>query len=113
MMGFAALNRRTRPRQISSSRRFVMSRRRMAWIVLALAGLLSAAGLVWSTFGSDKLTFTAAELQSRLNQQLPRTIRDVTIEHVNVALADNRLALHIALRASVLQRPVSATVSGR
>jgi hypothetical protein len=85
----------------------------MAWIVLALAGLLSAAGLVWSTFGSDKLTFTAAELQSRLNQQLPRTIRDVTIEHVDVALADNRLALHIAMRASVLQRPVSATVSGR
>src|SRR5438094_2142806 len=91
----------------------VMSKRKIAWIVIALVGLLSAAGLVWSIFGSDRLTFTAAELQSRLNQQLPRTVRDVTIERVNVALADNRLALRIALQARVLQQPVSATVSAR
>src|SRR5262247_1666208 len=90
-----------------------MSRRRIAWIVVALVGLLSAAGLVWSVFGTDRLTFTAAELQSRLNQQLPRTIREVTIEQVSVALADNRLALRIALQARVLQQPVSATVSAR
>jgi uncharacterized protein DUF1439 len=90
-----------------------MSKRRIAWIVVALVGLLSAAGLVWSVFGTDRLTFTAAELQSRLNQQLPRTIREVTIERVNVALADNRLALRIALQARVLQQPVSATVSAR
>jgi hypothetical protein len=90
-----------------------MSKRRIAWIVVALVGLLSAAGLVWSVFGTDRLTFTAAELQSRLNQQLPRTIREVTIERVNVALADSRLALRIALQARVLQQPVSATVSAR
>ena len=90
-----------------------MSKRSIAWIVVALVGLLSAAGLLWSMFGSDKLTFTAAELQSRLNQQLPRTVRDVTIERVDVALADNRLALRIALQASVLRQPVSATVSAR
>ena len=90
-----------------------MSRRKIAWIVIALVGLLSAAGLVWSMFGSDRLTFTAAELQSRLNQQLPRTARDVTIERVDVALADNRLALRIAMQARVLQQPVSATVSAR
>jgi hypothetical protein len=64
-------------------------------------------------FGSDRLTFTAAELQSRLNQQLPRTVRDVTIERVDVALADNRLALRIAMQARLLQQPVSATVSAR
>jgi hypothetical protein len=34
-------------------------------------------------FGSDRVTFTEAELQSRLNQQLPRTVRDVTIERAN------------------------------
>jgi len=90
-----------------------MSKRKIAWIVIALVGLLSAAGLVWSMFGSDRLTFTAAELQSRLNQQLPRTARDVTIERVDVALADNRLALRIATQARVLQQPVSATVSAR
>ena len=90
-----------------------MSKRRIAWIVVALVGVLSAAGLVWSIFGSDRLTFTAAELQSRLNQQLPRTVRDVTIERVDVALTDNRLALRIALQARVLQQPVTGTVSAR
>ena len=90
-----------------------MSTRSIAWIAVVLVGLLSVAGLVWSMFGSDRLTFTAAELQSRLNQQLPRTVREVTIESVNVALADNRLALRIAMQARVLQQPVSATVSAR
>ena len=90
-----------------------MSKRKLAWVVVALVGLLSAAGLVWSVFGPERLTFTAAELQSRLNQQLPRTVRDVTIESVNVALADNRLALRIALQARVLQQPVSTSVSAR
>src|SRR5215831_2811765 len=90
-----------------------MSKRRIAWIVVALVGLLSAAGLVWSVFGPERLTFTAAELQSRLNQQLPRTIRDVTIERVDVALADNRLTLRSAMQSRVLQQPISATVSAR
>src|SRR5215831_13051779 len=90
-----------------------MAKRRIAWIVVALVGLLSAAGLLWSIFGSDRLTFTAAELQSRLSQQLPRTVRDVTIDRVDVALADNRLALRIALQARVLQQPVTSTVSAR
>src|SRR5215510_2504757 len=90
-----------------------MAKRRIAWIVVALVGLLSAAGLLWSIFGSDRLTFTAAELQSRLSQQLPRTVRDVTIERVDVALADNRLALRIATQARILQQPVSATISAR
>jgi len=88
-----------------------MSRRKLAWIVVALVGLLSAAGLVWSVFGPEKLTLTAAGLQSRLNQQLPRTVREVTIERVDVALADNRLALRIAMLARVLQQPITATVS--
>jgi hypothetical protein len=90
-----------------------MSRRRIAWLVVVVVGLLSAAGLLWSIFGFDKLSFTEAELQSRLNQQLPRTVREVTIERVGVALADNRLALRIAMQARVLQQPVSATVSAR
>jgi hypothetical protein len=90
-----------------------MSRRRIAWMVVAVVGVLSAAGLLWSMFGFDRLTFTAEELQSRLNQQLPRTVREVTIERVNVALADNRLALRIALQARVVQQSVSANVSAR
>jgi hypothetical protein len=45
----------------------MMSKRSIAWIVVTLVGLLSATGLLWGMFGSDRLTFLAAELQSRLN----------------------------------------------
>ena len=82
-----------------------MSKRKIAWIVIALVGLLSAAGLVWSMFGSDRLTFTAEELQSLLNQQLPRTARDVTIER---AIHGGTMAQSV-----VASRPTSARTALR
>jgi hypothetical protein len=90
-----------------------MSKRGIAWIVLACIGVLAAAGLLWAMFGTSKVAFTESELQARLNQQLPRTVRDVTIERVAVRLADNRLALRIDVQGMVLRQPVSATVSAR
>ena len=74
-----------------------MSKRSLAWIVVACVGLLSIAGLVWATFGTSKISFTESTIQTRLNQQLPRTVREVTIERVAVRLADNRLALRIEI----------------
>ena len=90
-----------------------MSKRKLSWIVVACVGVLAAAGLVWAMFGSGKLTFAESELQARLNQQLPRTVREVTIERVAVRLADNRLALRIEIQGAVLRQPVSATLSAR
>ena len=90
-----------------------MSKRTLAWIVVALMGVLSIAGLVWATFGTSKLTFTESAIQERLNKQLPRTVREITIERVAVQLADNRLALRIEIQGTVLRQPVSAVMAAR
>src|SRR5262245_13284612 len=90
-----------------------MSRRTLAWIVVAVVGVLSVAGLLWATFGTHKLTFTQSDIQGRLNQQLPRTVREVTIGRVAVQLADNRLALRIEIQGTVLRQPISAVMSAR
>ena len=78
-----------------------MSRRTLAWIVVALVGLLSIGGLLWAMFGTSRLVFAESALQARLNQQLPRTVRDVTIERVAVRLADNRVALRVEMQGTV------------
>lgn len=90
-----------------------MSKRQLAWIAVAVVGVLSIGGVLWTMFGTSKLVFTEAELQARLNQQLPRTVREVTIERVAVQLAENRMALRIEVRGTAMRQPVSATVSAR
>ena len=87
-----------------------MSKRQLAWIAVAVVGVLSIGGVLWTMFGTSKLVFTEAELQARLNQQLPRTVREVTIERVAVQLAENRMALRIEVRGTAMRQPVSATV---
>jgi hypothetical protein len=90
-----------------------MSKRQFAWIAVAVVGVLSIAGLLWTMFGTSKIVFTEAELQARLNQQLPRTVRDVTIERVAVQLAESRMALQVEVKGTAMRQPVSATVSAR
>jgi hypothetical protein len=89
----------------------IMSKRNLAWIILALVGILSTAGMLWGSFGTSKVVFTESVLKTRLNQQLPRTIRGVTIARVALNMADNRLALRIDLQTDFLRHPVSAVVS--
>jgi hypothetical protein len=90
-----------------------MSKRTAAWVTVALVGVLSIGGMLWGMFGTSKVVFSESELQTRLNQQLPRTAKDVTIARVVVSLADNRLALRMDLQSVVLRQPVSAVVSAR
>lgn len=90
-----------------------MSRRKLAWIVVALVGVIAAGGLFLSVFRTSKLVFTEAQIQARLNQQLPKTVRGVTVERVAAHLADDRLALRIEIEGAVLRQPISAVVSGR
>ena len=90
-----------------------MSKRTLAWIVVAFLGVLSTAGLLFFTFGTSKLTFSESDLQTRLNRQLPRTVREVTIDRVAVRLAENRLALRVEIQGTVLRQPVSAVVAAR
>jgi hypothetical protein len=88
-----------------------MSKRNLAWILVAIVGILSTAGMLWSSFGTDGVVFTESALTARVNHELPRTIRTVTITRVAVSIADDRLALRINLRTDVLRQPVSAVVS--
>jgi hypothetical protein len=90
-----------------------LSKRQLAWIVVAVVGVLSIAGLLWTMFGPSKIVFTEAELQARLNQQLPRTVRDVTIERVAVQLIENRMALRVEVKGTAMRQPVAGTVSAR
>ena len=90
-----------------------MSRRKLAWIVVALAGVLAAGGLFFSAFRTSKLAFTEPEIQERLNRQLPKTVRGVTVERVVAHLEENRLALRIEVQGAVVRQPVSAVVSAR
>jgi hypothetical protein len=88
-----------------------MSRRKLAWIVVTLVGVLATGGLFLSVFKTSKLVFTEAEIQERLNRQLPKTVRGVTVERVAAHLADSRLALRVEVQGTVVREPVSAVVS--
>ena len=88
-----------------------MSKRNLARLLVALLGLLSAAGMLWSSFGTSRVIFTEAALNARLNHQLPRTIGTVTIARAALNIADNRLALRVDLQMDFLHRPVAAVVS--
>ena len=90
-----------------------MSKRALAWIVVALAGLLSTAGLLFFMFGTSKLIFSEAEVQERLNNKLPRAVRDMTIERMVARLADNRLTLRVEVKGTVLRQPIAAVVTAR
>ena len=90
-----------------------MSKRTLAWIAVAFVGVLATAGILSFMFGTSKLAFSEADIQARLNRQLPRTVRDVTIERVAVRLAENRLALRIEMQGTAMRQPVSAVVAAR
>jgi hypothetical protein len=90
-----------------------MTKRTLAWIIVAVIGMLSAMGLLFFTFGKSMLTFSESEVQARLNGKLPRTVKDVTIERVSVRLAENRLALRAEVSGTALRQAFSAVATSR
>jgi hypothetical protein len=91
----------------------VATRRRLAWIAIALCGGLAAAGAAWSAFGPDKIVLGEAFLQERINRQLPREFRSVTVERATIALADDRISLRVEVRATVVGQAIAATAIAR
>jgi hypothetical protein len=90
-----------------------MSKRKLAWIVVAVVTVAALAGLLWSLLGTSRLAFTEPDIQARLNKELPKTVKDVTVERVTVHLADRRLALRVDLHGALLRQPLTAVVSAR
>jgi hypothetical protein len=90
-----------------------MTRRRLAWIAIVLLGVLGILGALWSAFGTEKIVFTAAQLQERANRQLPRDFKGVTVERTTITIAEGRIALRVEIHATALGQGFAAVVSAR
>jgi hypothetical protein len=90
-----------------------MARRRLAWIAAGVFGALAIAGAMWSAFGTNRIILTDLQLQERVNRQLPREVKGVTIEKASVTIAESQVALRVEVRANALDRTFAAAASAR
>ena len=105
--------RTTEPAPAQAARRPVATKRRLAWIAIAVCGVVAAAGAAWSAFGPDKIVLSEAQLQERVNRELPREFRGVTVERAAISLADDRVSLRVDVRATVVGQAIAAAASTR
>jgi Protein of unknown function (DUF1439) len=90
-----------------------MTRRWFAWIAAGIFGAMAIAGAVWSAFGTNRVVLTDVQLQERVNRQLPREVKGVTIERATVTIAESQLALRVEVRASVLNQTFATAAFAR
>jgi Protein of unknown function (DUF1439) len=90
-----------------------VTKRRLAWIALAVLGAVAVIATLWSAFGPDQIVLTTAELQERVNRALPREFKGVTVEQATVSVAEGRIALQITAHATALGQSVKAAASAR
>jgi hypothetical protein len=90
-----------------------MSKRVFIYTVFAFLALVAAAGVLCALSGIDRISLTESEIQTPLNQQLPKTVERLTIERVEVRLAEDRLGLQIDLQGTALNQLISSSVSVR
>jgi hypothetical protein len=87
-----------------------MKTARLLWIALPLAAI-TFAGAALSIFGPERIALTQADLQERINRELPRQFHNVTVERATVALADGRITVRAETRAIALGKTIAnATV---
>jgi hypothetical protein len=97
----------------TNEREDIMSGRPLAWIGVAILGAVAIAGALWSAFGTSRVVLTDAQLQERINRQLPHEVKGVTIERVTVTIAENQIALRVEVRASALGRTFATAALAR
>ena len=88
-----------------------MTKRTLAWIVLAAIGLLAAAGAFGSASETRKITLTETQLQEQLSRHLPKEFKGVTVDQATVKLADGQIALRIEAQGSALGAPYTVIAS--
>jgi hypothetical protein len=76
-------------------------------------GTLAILGAGWSALGTNRIVLTDAQLQERVNRQLPREVKGVTIERATVTIAERQIALRVEVQASALDRTFAAAASAR
>ena len=91
----------------------IVTKRRLAWIALAVLGVLAVIATLWSAFGPDQIVLTTAQLQERVNRALPREFKGVTVDQATVSIADGRIALRVTAHAAALGQSVKAAASAR
>ena len=57
-------------------------------IAAVLLAALTLGGATLSAFGPERIALTQADLQERINRELPRQFRSVTVESATIALAE-------------------------
>jgi hypothetical protein len=88
-----------------------MTGSRLLLIALPLAAL-TLGGAALSAFGPERIALSQDALQERINRELPRQFRSVTVERATIALADGRITVRAETRASALGKTIaSATVA--
>jgi hypothetical protein len=88
-----------------------MTTSRLLWIALPLAAV-ALAGAALSAFGPERIALTQADLQERINRELPRQFHSVTVDRAAVAVADGRITVRAETRAAALGKTIaSATVA--
>ncbi len=90
-----------------------MSKRAFICTVIAFLALVTAAGVLCTLFGIDRISLAESDIQTPLNQQLPKTVERLTIERVDVRLAEGRLGLQIDLQGTALNQLISSSASVR
>lgn len=90
-----------------------MTKRRVAWTIAVVLAVIGIAGAVWNAVTGGRITFTAAQLQERVNRTLPREFKGVTVEAATVAIAESRIALTVNVHAEAAGQSFSATAAAR
>jgi hypothetical protein len=82
---------------------------RLTQIAALALGALTIAGAALSAFGPERIVLTQVQLQERINRELPRQFRGVTVERAVVSLADGQISLQVETRATALGKMLMAT----
>src|SRR5262249_11114258 len=76
-----------------------MTKLRLTSIAALALGALTIAGAALSALGPERVALSEAQLQERINRELPRQFRSVTVERATVRLVDGRISLRVETRA--------------
>ena len=90
-----------------------MTKPRFKRIAALALSALTIVGAALSAFGPERIVLSEVQLQERINRELPRQFRGVTMERATVSLADDRVSLRVEARATVLGKTLMATAFAR
>jgi hypothetical protein len=90
-----------------------MSKHAFVCTVIAFLALVTAGGVLCALLGINRISLAESDIQTPLNRQLPKTVERLTIERVDVRLAEDRLGLQIDLQGTALNQLISSSVSVR